>query len=267
MYDEERGLINSKRSGRMSARQRTLERELNTEDPSLVASHEEAIAMSSDDALEDSFIPRKPSKSDTNFYMVKESESKEQNGSIYEKRNIEPPKKGSEPAGNRVRSATGKLMDNYVKDQSFDNLSEEEKVAIEKPQLPVSQLKSAYASRANGGKSVDRSKIDSELEHIRNNFRSQGMMQDSDNSDDEDRNPPQEPEVLYRKPLKNIKSRFLAAASGHKKAASSDSEDDTAEETSKVEILGSPTKVVDMKQQWQQPQDWRDAQKVVDYCI
>ena len=150
-YDQERGLIHSGRSGKMSSRQRTLERELETEDPSLVASSDDALA-SSDDGLEDNFIPR---KSKNKYYMVKSGSDSDQGGSIYEKKNVDPPRKKSEGAGNRVRSRTGELFSNYERDQSFDGLSEEER-GIEKPKTSVSILKAAYSKKAIDSKTVDR---------------------------------------------------------------------------------------------------------------
>ena len=137
----------------MSSRQRTLERELETEDPNLVASSDDALA-SSDDGLEDNFIPRK-SKDKDKYYMVKSGSDSDQGGSIYEKKNVEPPRKKSEGAGNRVRSRTGELFSNYKRDQSFDGLSEEER-GIEKPKTSVSILKAAYSKKAIDSKTVDR---------------------------------------------------------------------------------------------------------------
>ncbi len=88
-----------------------------------------------------------------------------------------------------------------------------------------------------------------------------GMMKDdSDNDVDNDRNAAQEPEVLY-KPLTSIKSRFLAAASGQK-MSDSDSDGETTEEPEKEEVLASHTSVSDLKQKWQNNENWRDDLKV-----
>ena len=239
----------------MSSRQRTLERELNTEDPSFVASSDDALA-SSDDGLEDNFIPRK--SSDT-YNMVKDkSDNEEGSGnSIYEKKNIEPPRAKSQPAGNRVSSATGRLMDNYVKDQSFDNLSDAE---IEKPKTSVSVLKAAYSQKAVESKPVERYKVDEELEQIRFTMQNRGMMQREDSDDERNQ---AEPEVLYRKPLSSIKNRFFAAASGRRVKSSSDSEDDDAEEENKKEeILAASQPVSDIRSHWHEKGNWEDKIKV-----
>ncbi len=162
----------------MSSRQKSLEKELNTEDPSLITSHDEArAASSSDDCFEDKFIPREP-KDENVFQMVTEA-PKNGTGTIYEQRNIDNPRRKSEPVGARVRSRTGKLMDNYEKDQSFDELSnddDDDKKKIEKPCIPVSELKKTYINQVESGKTVERSKVEMELEEIRKTFRGQGMV-------------------------------------------------------------------------------------------
>ncbi|XP_065066972.1 uncharacterized protein LOC135692662 isoform X8 [Rhopilema esculentum] len=256
-YDQERGLIHAGRSGKMSSRQRTLEQELNTEDPSFVTSSDDALA-SSDDGLEDNFIPRKHSGQ---YYVAKgSSESEhEEGGNIYRKKNIEPPRAKSEPAGTRVKSATGKLLDNYERDQSFDNLSEGER-DIEKPKTSVSILKAAYSQQAVETKPLDRYKVDEELEQIKYTMQARGMMENED-SDDGGRKQETEREVLYRKPISSIKDRFFAAASGRKVRSSSDSEDDVEDDGKKEEVVPAPQRVNEMKNQWQKKGNWEDRNK------
>lgn len=237
----------------MSARQRTLERELRTEDPTTITSSDDALA-SSDDGLEDAFIPRKSSDS---YYMVKEKNVNDEGGNIYQKKNIEPPRAKSQPAGNRVQSATGKLLDNYVKDQSFDNLSDGD---IEKPKTSVSVLKAAYAKKTVENKPLERYKVNEELEHIRNTMQNRGMME-RDESGGEEKAPEQE--VMYRKPLSSIKDRFFAAASGRRVRSSSESEEeDGTEGKQKEEIIGAAQRVVDIKSQWREKGRWEDKIKV-----
>ncbi len=251
----------------MSSRQKSLEKELETEDPALLSTHDEAKAASSDDGLEDSFIPRSEKRDSISYYMVKDSRSSDEGGSIYEKRNVDAPRKKSEGAGSRIRSATGQLMDNYEKDQSFDELSEDERNGrVNTSFTPVSVLKQTYTAQASNAKTAERSKVDLELDQIRRTLRGQGMMQDNDTDDDTNRSPVQEPEVLYRKPLSSIKTRFLAAASGHKMAPS-DSDDEVVDETKKEEILPSPTSVNDLKQQWQTKGGHHDNSKVFHFIF
>ncbi|XP_065066966.1 uncharacterized protein LOC135692662 isoform X2 [Rhopilema esculentum] len=264
-YDQERGLIHAGRSGKMSSRQRTLEQELNTEDPSFVTSSDDALA-SSDDGLEDNFIPRKHSGQ---YYVAKgSSESEhEEGGNIYRKKNIEPPRAKSEPAGTRVKSATGKLLDNYERDQSFDNLSEGER-DIEKPKTSVSILKAAYSQQAVETKPLDRYKVDEELEQIKYTMQARGMMENED-SDDGGRKQETEREVLYRKPISSIKDRFFAAASGRKVRSSSDSEDDVEDDGKKEEVVPAPQRVNEMKNQWQKKGNWEDRNKdsIEEICV
>eukprot|EP00794_Sanderia_malayensis_P006006 gene6006-6704_t len=276
-YDEERGLINITRSGRMSSRQKSLEKELETEDPTLIASHEEARRTSSDDGLGD-LIQRKSidltseeNLDSETFYMIKETSSTNGNGgdeesatNVYAKRNVDAPRKRSEGRGRRIESATGQLMDNYERDMSFDGelASSEDKVASFPP---VSLLKQTYVASASRGKSEGRSKVELELDQIRRTFRGQGLMQNNDDDDDDDKGTAPEPEVLFRKPLSSIRDRFLAAASGNKMAAKdSDSDDDDSvdgDTTKKEEILPSPKHVRDMKQQWQRKGDFHENSK------
>ena len=241
----------------MSSRQRTLEQELNTTDPSFVASSDDALA-SSEDGVDDAFIPRKSSET---YYMVKCKDETEEsgNGSVYEKKNIEPPRSKSQPAGNRVQSATGRLMDNYVKDQSFDNLSEGEN--IEKPKTSVSILKAAYAQKAVENKPVGRYKVDEELEQIRFTMQNRGMMERDDEPDAERNHV--EPEVMCRKPLSSIKNKFFAAVSGKKIESGSDSEDDNEKKNNKEEIVASSQPVVDIRNRWHEKGKWEDRNKVM----
>lgn len=258
-YDQERGLIHAGKSGKMSSRQRTLEQELNTTDPSFVASSDDALA-SSDDGLEDSPIPRKSSET---YYMVKYKDDSEESGSgnVYEKKNIEPPRSKSEPAGNRVQSATGKLLDNYEKDQSFENLSDGDNV--EKPKTSVSVLKAAYSQKAVQSRPIERYKVDEELEQIRFTMQNRGMMEREEESD-AGRNQV-ETEVMCRKPLSSIKNKFFAAACGKKVESSSDSEDDGEEKKSKKEeIVASSQPVGDIRKQWHEKGKWEDRNKVCD---
>ena len=243
----------------MSSKQRTLEQELNTTDPSFVASSDDALG-SSDDGLEDSPIPRKSSET---YYMVKYKDDSEEpvSGTVYDKKNVEPPRSKSQPAGNRVQSATGKLLDNYVKDQSFDNLSDGDN--FEKPKTSVSVLKAAYSQKAVQSKPIERYKVDEELEQIRFTMQNRGMMEREEDSE-VDRNQV-EPEVMCRKPLSSIKDKFLAAACGKKVESSSDSEDDKEKETStKEEIVASSQPVVDIRKHWHEKGKWEDRNKVCD---
>lgn len=255
-FDQERGLIHSGRSGKMSSRQRTLEQELNTEDPSAIVSSDDALA-SSDDGLEENFIAR---ESPETYYLVKEEKrdsDENGSGSIYEKKNIEPPRAKSQPAGKRVTSATGKLLDNYAKDQSFENLSDGD---TDKPKTSVSVLKAAYAQKTVENKPLERYKVDEELEQIRFTMQNRGMMDEDDTDADRGK---VEHEVMYRKPLSSIKDRFFAAASGRKIRSSSDSEEEDATDNKKEEIVASSQRVVDIRSHWHEKGRWEDKHKVI----
>jgi len=262
-YDQERGLMHTGRSRKMSSKQRTLERELNTTGTSHVSSRDDGLT-SSDDGLEDSFIPRTSSET---YYMVKyrsdsdegQSGSGSGSGSVYEKKNIEPPRAKSQPTGNRVQSATGKLFDNYEKDQSFENHTDGGN--IEKPKTSVSVLKAAYSQKPVESKPVERYKVDEELEQIRYTMQNRGMMEGEEDVGVERNHA--EPEVMYRKPLSSIKDKFLAAASGRKIESSSDSEDDHAEKkNNKEDIVASSQPVVDIRKHWHEKGKWEDRKKV-----
>ena len=256
-YDEERGLYRVGRSGRKSSREKLLEQELNTADPEL----SRPVVKVEDDDYGDKFIIRRFVKEGEEIEDDTQSNSSEdsQGKSVYEKKNVPPPRKISQP-GNRIQSRQGKLFDQYEKDLTFESEEAAKQREVVRSSQPISHLKSTY-NQTEDRKSKHREEAENELEEIRKSMQRRTTAQDEDS--DDDRREPNEavPDVKSRKSLSSIKDKFLAAAQGKRVATSSDSEDEEPTKPGQIDIVASPTGVGNAKDFFQRGNEWRPGTK------